>query len=181
MVKFDLFFFEQHFDKGLCRVKSDTEVVVMYEKEDSYVIQTEPISETDMVCSMKSFYSDSLTLMTEGKYLKNGETEIGIWKTYNRFGEIIEEIDYEEGWNTHWEDLLQLMQKINIDYRNIVNISRYVEESEKDEEQDEESRSAAQGRFWSVTVISKLGTKYIEYVFDSDKRKKVFEKHQKIS
>ncbi len=173
MEKFDLYFYEKHYEKGLCRVVNDSDVVLMYEKKDAYVIQSEPINKTDMVCSMKTFYADSLSLMTEGKYLKNGGTEIGEWKTYNNFGELIDLIDYEEGWNSHWEDILKLMGDNNIDLNQIINISRYIDEPEGIKENG--------GHYWSITILSKSGMNYIEYVFDSDRRKKVYERHQKIN
>lgn len=202
MEKFDLFFFEEHYDNGLCRIDNGVETLKLFESDDAYVMISEPKKTTEMVCALKTYYSDTLTLKMEGKYLKNGDTEIGVWKTYDRFGGIIEETDYEEGWNTHWEDLLQLMQEQKIDLQAILNISRYINERQKNEAyeellntedaedwigfnitQDEETENNENifGKLWVVAVASEAGVYYTKYVFDSDQRKKVSEQIHMIN
>ena len=89
MDKFDVFFFEEKCNNGQCIIDNVSEWVRMSEYDDFYEILSEPKS-TEMICSLKTYYVDTLTLMTTGEFLKKGNTEIGVWTTYDRFGQIME-------------------------------------------------------------------------------------------
>ena len=137
MDKFDIFLFEQHYQNGECHLEMDGNSVNMFENEDCYMVQIEP-PHPEMVCLLKTYYSDTLTLKTEGHYLKLSGTEIGVWKTYNQFGDLIEETDYEEGWKTSWDDLIPLLSAENIVIDHVVDISRYVDDFSSDKEDENE-------------------------------------------
>ncbi len=224
MEKFDLMYYEEHYDKGYCKTEDEEKVVLMYENKDTYIIQSEPKG-SDLVCHLKVFDAVSLALMTEGDYLKYGNMDIGVWKTFDVLGTIIKETDNEEGWNMHWEDVMQLIQENSIDINTIINISRYIVDSEEIENQkgidvsienaemeggtaeieenegdygdykdmDWESlnnydRSTSQsdeqvlppGHYWDITVISKTGDNFVNYVIDSDQGKIIKEISRKI-
>ncbi len=138
MDKFDIYLFEQHYHDGQCHIEMDGNSLNMIEGDDCYMVQIEP-PHPDMVCLLKTYNADTLTLKSEGNYLKLGGTEIGIWKTFDQFGEVIEETNYEEGWKTSWEDLLLLLSAEHIDLDNVVGISRYVEDYKAMEEETSEN------------------------------------------
>lgn len=221
MEKFDLLYYEEHYDKGYCKTEDEEKVVLMYENNDSYILQSEPKG-SDLVCRLKVFDADSLELIMDGNYLKYGNVEIGVWETFDDRGNLIQKTDNEEGWNMHWEDVMQLIQENSIDINTIINISRYIVDSEEIENQkgvdvsienDEMEGGAAEieenegdykdnnweslnnydrntsqsdeqvlppGHYWDITVISKAGDNFVNYVIDSDQRKIIKENSRKI-
>lgn len=143
MDKFDIYLFEQHYHDGQCRLEMDGNSVNMFECDDCYMVQIEP-PHPNMVCLLKTYDADTLSLKSEGHYLKLGGTEIGVWKTYDEFGEVLEETDYEEGWKTSWDALLPLLAAEHIDINQVVDISRFIDDfkSEEEEEEPEEEKES---------------------------------------
>lgn len=152
--KFDIIFFEEHFANGRCRYEKNGCSVSVLELDDSYSVRSEPAF-PEMVCTNMTYFADTLTLKSEGQYLKNGGTKIGVWKSYDRFGELAEETDYEEGWNVDWKRLLPLLGEEGIDLDAIVSISRFFKEGS----------SGEKSPFWRVGVLA-TNEMVVEYTFD---------------
>ena len=137
MEVFDLFWFEQHYRNGICQTESDGNAVTISEEADGYRVLSEPPA-PNMVCEQKFYDGDTLKLKTGGKCLKFGGTPIGIWKTYDQYGDVLEETNYEEGWNVDWEAMLLLLDEHKIDLNQVIGIDRLVEEDDgNDNETDE--------------------------------------------
>lgn len=132
MEEFDIQYYEEHFKDGSCRFEHDGLMTIMSEIDDRYIVQIEPPF-PDMVCTMKHYYPDTLTLMTVGHYLKEGNCRIGVWTTYDRSGEVLEETDYEQNWNVSWEALLPVLIAEKINFKSIVGIDRCILNEEKEE------------------------------------------------
>ena len=138
MEEFDILYYEENYKDGGCRFERDGHTFMMSESDDRYTIQVEPPF-PDMVCTIKQFFPDTLTLMIMGHYLKHGNCSIGVWTTYDRNGEVLEETDYEEGWNVGWEALLTTLVAEKVNFKNIVSIDRCIlneETGEADEADD---------------------------------------------
>ena len=135
MEEFDIQYYEEHFKDGGCRLELDGLMTIMSEIDDRYIVQIEPPF-PDMVCTMKHYYPDTLTLMTVGHYLKEGNCRIGVWTTYDRLGEVTEETDYEQNWNVSWEALLPVLVAEKINFKSIVGIDRCILNEEKNETED---------------------------------------------
>lgn len=121
---FDIVYFEEHFKEGQCRFEHEGTTVTMLESDDAYIVQTDPPF-PEMVCDFKMYYADTLTLLLTGQLLKNGSTKIGVWKTYDREGILVEEKDYEDGWKIHWEQLAEILRKQEIELASVVSITRF--------------------------------------------------------
>lgn len=142
MEKFDLFLFEEHFRNGVSTFEGEGETTSMYEYNDEYVVRIDREMPC-MVSTVKTYYADTLNLKTIGDCLKQGGTKIGVWKTYDEFGEVIEETDYDEGWKINWEQLQPILLTDRIDLKRIANICRIPDkddvESPEEEPLEEES------------------------------------------
>ena len=140
MEKFDIFFYEQNYEDGICRFELDGQTVMMSESDDRYTVQIESAF-PNMVCTMKHYYADTLTLMLEGKYLKEGGCRIGIWTTYDKAGEVVEETDYEKDWNVGWEAVLPFIIAEGIDLKHIIGIYRCILNDENEEKETDQENN----------------------------------------
>ena len=149
-----------------------------------------------MVCSQKLFYADTLTLMSKGEYLKHGGTKIGKWELFDRSGNVVEEMNYEEGWDCSWELLFPTLVDKGINVKSIVNISRYVEVGDDENYQTYENRdyiemkSGERGdaekngeeeiyRDWIITTL--IGSGLVQkHTFDGNTGNKLWSKFIKI-
>ena len=105
MEKFDLYFFEEHYDNGAAVLRrEDGEIVKMLEYDEEYVIYNIPAS-PNMVCQVRAYYPDTLTLKEEGQFLKKGSTRIGVWKEYDEFGGIVAEHDTDADFPVSWDQM----------------------------------------------------------------------------
>lgn len=136
--KFDIFSFERHYRNGVSTFNIDGATVTMFEDEDEYVARIDS-GMPCMVNTIKVFDSETLALKNQGDCLARGNTKIGVWRTYDQFGEIIEEIDYDEGWKIGWEQLRPILISDQIDFKRITTIYRVPDRDELEEEhtQDE--------------------------------------------
>jgi hypothetical protein len=159
--KFDIMFYEAHYKDGQCRYKENGCSVCIQEWDDCYTIQIDP-PDPVMVCGLKTYYADTLTLMSEGKYLKLGNTRIGVWKDYDRVGKIENETDYDEGWTMTWEKFLPILSVSTLDMKRIVGIHRYVKEEEDKTE-----------RHWVITTLISPRVTLID-TYDGDTGKKLW-------
>jgi hypothetical protein len=163
MELFDIHLFEEQYKDGKCCIKVGDNTISMFEWDDCYSIQIEQATPS-MVCILKRFFADTLGLKEEGCYLKWGHTKIGIWKKYDCVGNIIEETNYEEGWNISWEKLIPFLLEQGIKLGGIVGIHRY----EKLEYEDEEEKPGRyNGRIWVIWQITQTDEEF-EYIFDGD-------------
>ena len=94
MNTFDIFFFENHSTNGKYICQEDGNYVVWYECADGYGKQIVPMG-ADMVCTQIKFYPDTLTIASDGQYLKDWHEPIGVWKTYDREGQVTEMKDQD--------------------------------------------------------------------------------------
>ena len=127
MEVFDIRLFEENYHSGGCRYEKDGYAVTMSEWEDCYETLMVPVSEVDMVCVQKLYYIDTLTLMSEGLFLKLGNAKIEVWKEFDKEGNLIQEIDYEKGWGFGWDKLFPRLMHLEIDMKKVVRISRTIE------------------------------------------------------
>ena len=162
METFDIYWFEQNYSNGECCIENEEAIICMYEWNDSYSIQTEHAS-PDMICSLKRFFADTLTLMEEGFYLKHGHVKIGVWKKYDRSGNVVDEKDYDEGWCITWEKLIPFIHQQGIKMGGIVKILR---DEKKKNEEDEDSASNMV-RTWVIGQIT-MSDGVFEFHFDGD-------------
>ena len=123
MEQFDLMFFESHFQDGKCIIEKDGFTVSIHEYTQYYSVCNEPPM-PEMECQEMLYFADTLSLMAEGHYLKFGHTRIGVWKTYDRYGDLTEETDYEQGFNISWEKMVPILQGNQIDLNTVVSIGR---------------------------------------------------------
>lgn len=165
MELFDIYSFEQHYKDGQCVFETPESTVSMLEEDDRYCIQTEQ-ADPSMLCSLKSYFADTLSLMEEGQYLKWGNTTIGVWKKYDRSGDVQEEIDYDQGWKITWEKLIPYIQGQGIPMAGIVDIHRY-ERKKNEEEEDSESNLE---RVWEIGQITMAGDELL-FLFDGNNGK----------
>lgn len=136
MEKFDLFLYEQNFRDDACIIKGQGATMSMYEEEEEYVVRIDREMPC-MVSTVKTYYADTLNLKTIGDCLKQGDTKIGVWKTYDEFGELIEEIDYDEGWKINWEQLQPILLADRIDFKRIANLCRIPDKDDVEEPEEE--------------------------------------------
>lgn len=125
--KFDIMLYESLYAKGQCRFKKDGSSVCIQEWDDYYSVQTDPPF-PDMVCELKTYYADTLTLRDTGKYLKKGNVRIGVWKNYDRWGNIENETDYDEGWAMNWDRFAPVLSEQTLDMKRIIGIHQSVTE-----------------------------------------------------
>ena len=92
-------------------------------------MQTDP-PYPNMVCELKTYYADTLTLKDTGKYLKKGNVRIGVWKRYDRRGNIESETNYDEGWTVNWERLAPVLAEQTLDMKRIIGIHQNVIEAD---------------------------------------------------
>lgn len=162
MDTFDIYWFEEHYKDGQCVVENNDSTVCMSEDDDRYIIQTEQASPS-MICEFKSYFPDTLGLMEEGRYLKWGDTNIGVWKKYDKTGDVVEEIDYDKDWNITWEKLIPFIQEQDIKMRGIVGIERFEKKNEEDENSTVE-------RVWVIEQMLKSGEELV-FHFDGNNGK----------
>lgn len=152
--KFDIINYESHFANGKCRYEKEGRTFSVLESDDSYTVQSEPAF-PDLVCDFIQYDAYTLYLKTQGQFLKNGSAKIGKWKSYDSNGNLVEEIDYEAGWNIGWNELLLLMDKEGIDLRRVVSILRIKTDNPSDERK----------LVWIVGVLINDAV-IVEYSFD---------------
>ena len=116
----------------MCRFEMDGKLIIMSELSNCYMMQIEPAYPI-MLCVQKIFYSDTLSLMCYGEYLKHGGTKVGTRRLYSKVGELLKETDYDEGWECSWEILFPTLVANGIDLKKIVNIFRCVEVGDDEE------------------------------------------------
>lgn len=195
MEVFDLFAFENNYQDGKCCFERDGNTIVMSEQDQYYEMLIEPPYPM-MVCTQKLFYADTLTIMSKGEYLKYGGTKIGKWELFDRSGNVVEEMNYEEGWDCSWELLFPTLVDKGINVKSIVNINRYVEVGDDENYQTYENRdyiemkSGERGnaekngeeeiyRDWIITTL--IGSGLVQkHTFDGNTGNKLWSKFIKI-
>ena len=130
MSRFNLMFFEEHYNNGVCKRELELDNEFAYEWDDYYEIQITPKSDNNKVCTQKLYYPDTLEVMKEGYFLKHGGLKIGKWRSYDKTGKLIEEIDEDEGWVVTWEELEPRLLDMKIRPNSIIRIERQVLEED---------------------------------------------------
>lgn len=150
--KFDLEYYLAHEEGGVAIYRELLATVKLFEFGDTYVKQIEP-DYPDMVCTQMSFYQESLNLKEKGHYLKHGGVEIGIWDTYNEYGEVIGSEDMDADFPITWEQLEKILKDKNISLLTVDSIFRYY---------DKETNEAT----WSIVIKIPM-EKGLLYIFDA--------------
>lgn len=101
---FDVFAYETHYADGLSVLKEGGNTVFMSETEEAYIKQTVP-PDPETVATQTTYFADTLTLRSEGRFLKGWDIEIGVWKEYDRDGQLVNEVDKDEHYPVSWEDM----------------------------------------------------------------------------
>ncbi|MBR3710212.1 MAG: hypothetical protein IKM99_04540 [Bacteroidales bacterium] len=101
---FDVFTYETHYVNGLSVLKEDGNMVYMSETEGEYVKQVIP-PDPETVAIQTSYFADTLTVSGEGRFLKGWDIKIGVWKKYNRNGEVIDEVAHDEHYPIGWQEM----------------------------------------------------------------------------
>lgn len=130
MDTFDLFEYEQLYADGRCEMREGNNTVVLFETDDAYgktIIPDDP----EMVCRQFMFDAKTLGLRNEGQYLKDFDILIGVWKTYDLDGNVIEEKDMDEGYPVKWTDLKGILMANDIKMEDIQSLSRIKDETNK--------------------------------------------------
>ena len=136
MEKFDLFLFEENFHDGVSTIEEEGSTMSMYEDDDEYTVRIDREMPC-MVSTVKTYYADTLTLKTEGDCISCGTAKIGKWKTYDPEGELVDEVDYDEGWKINWEQLQPILIADKIDFKRILNICRVPDKDDVEEPEEE--------------------------------------------
>ena len=101
---FDVFSYETHYANGVSVLKEGDNTVYMSETAEEYIKQLIP-SDPQMVATQITYFADTLTVSGKGRFLKKWGVEIGVWKEYNRNGELINEINKDEHYPVSWEEM----------------------------------------------------------------------------
>lgn len=126
MSRFNLMFFEEHYNNGVCKRELELDNEFAYEWDDYYEIQITPKSDNNKVCTQKLYYPDTLEVMKEGYFLKHGGLKIGKWRCYDKAGKLIEETNEDEGWTITWKELEPRLLEMKIRPDTIMEIEREV-------------------------------------------------------
>ena len=103
--KFDIFTYERYFNDGRCIIKNDRETICLFETADEFGKKIEP-NDPETVCTQIMYYPDTLTVSCVGQYIKGWNIEIGVWREYDKFGEVTAEQDMDEHYPIKWEEMI---------------------------------------------------------------------------
>jgi hypothetical protein len=149
---FDVFSYETHYANGVSVVMDGENMVYMSESDNEYIKQVFPPS-PNMVATQTTYFADTLTVRGEGRFLKGWDIEIGIWKEYNRDGELINEINKDEHYPISWEEMQKRFLANGIHVDDIKTLRR--------------SHDTSEGNYlWVLTLKSPRGILDIAY-FDA--------------
>lgn len=102
--RFDVISYERHYHDGACILKEGDNIVCLSETDEAYIKQVYP-PDPKTVATQTSYYPDTLTVSGKGQFLKDWNIEIGVWKTYDRYGEVLEEIDKDKHYPVSWDEM----------------------------------------------------------------------------
>lgn len=123
--KFDIFAYEQNFADGQCLIREGSNMIYLYEEPDEYGKQVIP-DDPEMVCCQKTYYADTLQLKSEGFFLKRSQTQIGIWKTYDTYGKLEDQTDYDVEYPIKWNEIKTILKINDIDICQVKRIWRQI-------------------------------------------------------
>ena len=104
--KFDIFTYERYFNDGRCIIKNDNETICLFETDDEFGKKIEP-NDPETVCTQIMYSPETLTVSCVGQYIKGWNIEIGVWREYNKFGEVTAEQDMDEHYPVKWKDMIE--------------------------------------------------------------------------
>lgn len=102
--RFDVFFYEKYYANGRCMVKEGDSTLVMTETTDSYVKQVFP-PDPSTVATQTTYFADMLTVSSTGQFIKQWNIEIGVWRQYDKDGNLINEVDKDKHYPVKWEEM----------------------------------------------------------------------------
>ncbi len=80
----------------------------------------ETIKQKESFFEVKNQYYKNGNLKITGKYF-NSSFQKGIWKEYDKKGNLIKETNYDKGYNYTWEDLLKLLKEREVNLKDTNN------------------------------------------------------------
>jgi len=102
--KFDVFTYEQRYADGRCLFKEGNNTIYMFETDEGYgkhVIPDDPAT----VATQILYYPDTLTVSCVGEFIKEFEIQIGVWRNYDKFGEVEQEDNMDEHYPVSWKEM----------------------------------------------------------------------------
>ncbi len=90
------------------------------ERRESINFYEEFIKEKESFFEKYSRFYKNGKLQLEGQFLYN-DFQKGIWREYDKEGNLIEETDYDKEFEFTWERLLKLLAERNVDIRDVNN------------------------------------------------------------
>ncbi|MBO7507287.1 MAG: hypothetical protein J6T67_07890 [Paludibacteraceae bacterium] len=127
---FDLFAYEQNYRDGQCVLREDRSTIVLFETDDAYGKQVIPDA-PEMVCTQYMYDPESLDLTSEGQFLKDHYIQIGLWKQYDAYGEVVEEQDMDKGFPVKWAELKGILLANGNRLEDIQQLSRFYGEDKR--------------------------------------------------
>jgi len=130
MTQFDLFCYENNYDHGRCVLREGNNTIVLFETDKAYGKQIFPDA-PEMVCQQFLYDAETLTLRSEGQFLKDFYIQIGVWKNYSPDGTVTDEIDQDKGYPLKWQELKGVLLANDIAIEDIQQLSRMKNEDKK--------------------------------------------------
>ena len=121
--KFDIFTYERYFNDGRCIIKNDTETICLFEVDGEFGKKIEP-NEPDSICTQIMYNQDTLMVSCIGQYIKGWNIEVGVWREYDKFGEVVYEDDKDKHYPIKWEDMLERFRANGINPDEITMLKR---------------------------------------------------------
>lgn len=114
--RFDVFTYERYYADGTCIFKAGDDMVYLSETDEAYIKRVYP-PDPETVAIQTTYFPDTLTVRGRGRFLKDWDIEIGVWKEYDRNGEVVKETDKDEHYPVSWEEMQRrfLTNGISID------------------------------------------------------------------
>lgn len=130
MEPFDIYQFEQGYSNGRCEIREEHRTLVLFERKDYYgklILPDAP----EMVGRQITYFPDTLTVQCEGEFLKGYNVQIGIWTTYDRFGEVVREDNMDKGYAITWNELRGILLAEGIRFNEVQHLYRQNNEDNK--------------------------------------------------
>lgn len=121
--KFDVFAFEQNYSEGKCLFKVGNNTICMFETDKEYGKQVIP-DDPATVGTQTLYFPDTLTVSCEGQFIKEFDIQIGVWRMYDKFGDLIMEKNMDEHYPVSWEDMQKHFLENDIHLEDIRRLNR---------------------------------------------------------
>lgn len=128
--RFDLLYYENHYQDGRCTMKVEDAVMCLSESTDKYIMELVP-DDHNPLCKRKVFDAATLCLASEGMYLAKSILKVGVWKDYDTDGNVVNQTDYDVDYPLKWEQVASILKAEGVGYDDIKVIHRSVNQDRK--------------------------------------------------